>query len=393
MTGDARQGAARPRVQVHLDHGRGLEAWTRRFERGEVWEASPYGYGRAADAVDLAFSEDHPETRVGRFLRRGTAHLLGFDIVHAWRNRRQLAEADVVWTHTEHEHLAVRAVERLRGTDPRPLVAQSVWLWDRWDAYSPLRRSLYRRLLSGDTLHTTLSRENADIARAAIPGAQVALVPFGAEDIAADVTDDIAAGVAADRAAGSSPETAPDGSSIAMVAPGNDRDRDWSTLLAAVAEDPSISATILTRRLAASSTPRLTIRRSRSIAETLDAYRRASVIVVPVRPNHHASGITVGLEAMSLRRPLVIADVGGVRDYFDGYAEFYDAGDAASLRRAIHRAAGRDLSDAPSKASRGLTAADYVARHLLATDLLRGGSASVEQLESFSPLVEHRGVE
>ena len=370
--------SSRRRVYIHLDHGRGLAAWSKRFDRGEVWESSPYGYGKAAEFVDLTVSEDHPETRIGRFVRRGTAHTLGFDFLHAWRNRRRIADSEVVWTHTEHEHLAVRAVERVLRMQPRPLIAQSVWLWDRWSNYSAVRRQMYRRLMSGDTLHTTLSRENADIARSAMPAATVASVPFGAEDIAPALAD--------------ADDLHSVGSTVHVVSPGNDRDRDWDTLLLAVRDDPAITATILTRRLPASTQPRLTIRRSRSVAETLDAYRQASVIVVPLQANHHASGITVGLEAMSLRKPLVIADVGGVRDYFEGYAEFYEVGDAASLRRAIRDASRRDLSVAPTKASLGLTAADYIARHLLATELLLGGVARLTEIESFRPVVKDAGV-
>ena len=105
-------GDERPRVYVHLDHGRSLERWAARHARGEVWESSPYSYADAADQVALQFSVDRRDGRVGRFLRKGSTRILGFDLFHALGNRAGLRRADVVWTHTEREHLAVLTVVR-----------------------------------------------------------------------------------------------------------------------------------------------------------------------------------------------------------------------------------------------------------------------------------------
>lgn len=33
---------------------------------------------------------------------------LGFDLVHAWRDRRALNDADAIWAHTEREHILRR---------------------------------------------------------------------------------------------------------------------------------------------------------------------------------------------------------------------------------------------------------------------------------------------
>ncbi|KJL40818.1 glycosyltransferase [Microbacterium trichothecenolyticum] len=247
------------------------------------------------------------------------------------------------------------------------MIAQSVWLWDRWPSLGRFRRGLYRSLLQGPSLHTTLSRENAEIARAQLQPAPVALIPFGTQDI-------------------SSPNPHSGGSGV--VAPGNDRHRDWQTLMTAVSMPAPIPTQILTRRLKQSDTqnaPSVNIQQSRSTAEMAAAYARAGVVVVPLHSNHHASGITVGLEAMSLSKPLVIADIGGVRDYFEGYAEFYAAGDASSLRTAVGRAAEGVAADAPSKASRGLTADDYVHRHLAATAWLLRTEGSLADIERFAP--------
>ena len=46
-----------------------------------------------------------------------------------------------------------------------------------------------------------------------------------------------------------------------------------------------------------------------------EAYERASVVAIATRPNLHASGMTVSLEAMSVGRPVVITETPGLDDY------------------------------------------------------------------------------
>ncbi|WP_443798338.1 glycosyltransferase, partial [Burkholderia gladioli] len=61
----------------------------------------------------------------------------------------------------------------------------------------------------------------------------------------------------------------------------------------------------------------------------------ADVIVVPLRPNHHASGITVMLEAAAVGKPMIVSDVGGLRDYFpNDCAAYVPAFDASAMRGA-----------------------------------------------------------
>ena len=99
------------RVFVFLGHGFGARQWTERWSNGEIPglnERLPYGYHHAAgkDCI-VEYSEDANENRLTELARRGMRRLLGCDLVHAWRNRKALFAADVVWTHTELEHLAV----------------------------------------------------------------------------------------------------------------------------------------------------------------------------------------------------------------------------------------------------------------------------------------------
>ncbi|MGW3481987.1 glycosyltransferase family 4 protein [Rhodococcus indonesiensis] len=83
--------------------------------------------------------------------------------------------------------------------------------------------------------------------------------------------------------------------------------------------------------------------------EIRELYRRASVVVVPTRPNLHFSGMTVALEAMSTGRPVVVTDSPGaseyVRDGVDGFLA--KSGDArAFARHTINILRNRDLGEA-----------------------------------------------
>src|SRR6266851_4137896 len=106
------------RIFVLLAHSFGARRWQERWARGElagIQEQLPYGYFHCAgDDCEVRYSEDAPENRLAQFLRMCLRRLLGFDLIHAWRNREGIAAADVVWTHTELEHLAVLLLFRLR---------------------------------------------------------------------------------------------------------------------------------------------------------------------------------------------------------------------------------------------------------------------------------------
>ncbi|HJU10196.1 MAG TPA: hypothetical protein VJ728_04935, partial [Candidatus Binataceae bacterium] len=108
-----------------------------------------YGYYRAGgQGWSIEYSDDSDESRLTRLSRQALRKLLGFDFVHVFRNRRKILQADIVWTHTELEHLGVLAFLALFGRRHRPkLIANCIWLFDRWSRLSSIKRSFYRILL------------------------------------------------------------------------------------------------------------------------------------------------------------------------------------------------------------------------------------------------------
>ena len=359
--GDARRGME-PAVHVVVVLGADQDAaqWRQRHARGETLDETPYGYDRAEPLVRLSWTRSATESARARQWRRSIAGRLGFDIVHVWRNRRLIRSADVVWTHTEREHLAVALLQFFVPRGRRvPVLAQSVWLWDAWARWGGARRRVVAALLRTQSIEVVHSRVNRDIARRSVPGRAVELLPFGSAASARPMVR---------QQAGAAP---------LVLAVGNDADRDWSVLAAAAARLPDA------RFHVASSSPRAravewpanaTVRPAATRAELMGLYAAASVVVVPLKENRHASGATACIEALGAGRPLVVTAVGGVDDYVRDEARMVDVGDAEALVNALGDAlAGRVAAPSADAAERrGITQRDYVNRYLLVTAWMLG---------------------
>ncbi|KVQ66653.1 glycosyltransferase [Burkholderia territorii] len=310
------------KVHVHLFYG----ADPRTYRRGENIGCL-YGYHHAeSDEFRLTYSQDGREGRVASLARRALKAALGFDVVHAWRNRAALLGTDVIWTHTEQEHLAAALILKLagaRGKHPL-LLAQSVWLFDKWNTFGAPRRWLYRKLLARADALTTLARDNAELCRRFL-GREAEFVYYGLN------TQDF-------------PPTEPrqwqPNRPLRIAAIGNDRDRDWRTFLAAFGGDERYDVRLATRRRVPREwhAPNVKIGSASGLAKQHELYAWADVIVVPLRPNFHASGITVMLEAAAVGKPMIVSDVGGLSDYFpDDTAAYVPAFDTAAMREAADR--------------------------------------------------------
>ena len=314
------------KVFVQLAHGTDARQWQARLADGRVLgvnEQSPYGYHLAAQwGCDVRFSHDAPESRGMSLLRRGLRRLLGFDAIHAARNDRRLRECDVVWTHTECQTLSVLLLRRWHGGGPR-VIGQSIWLFDDWARLRWPLRALYGRLLRDADVLTVHSPLNLEVARRAVPGARSELVRFG-----------IGSATPLPQRAVRAPSHP-----CRLIAVGNDRDRDWATLIAAVAGDPRFVLTIASRRPPAEmATASANVRHVRVAdnAELFALHADADIAVVPLKANLHASGCTVIQEATLLGLPVVCTRTGGLEAYFaDGEVRYVPVGDAPLLKATL----------------------------------------------------------
>jgi glycosyltransferase involved in cell wall biosynthesis len=357
-------------VFVHLAYGFGGESWNRRWKEGKIIginEPFPYGYHRAnAMGCSVVYSQDLFENAFSRFFRLGARAVLGFDLIHAWRNFDKMHHADVIWTHTESQFLSILFLYRLRRNHRRPkMIAQSIWLFDRWRNFSRFKYYLFSNLIREADILTVHSPANLEVAKRTFPEIRSELVLFG---ISADTKI--------------SPVFRHNGEPLKIISLGNDEHRDWDILIKAVAERPEWTTKIASHNVRLSSagdTRNVEVLTLKNQDELLALYRWADILVLAIKPNKHASGITVIQEAALQGIPIVCSDTGGLRAYFnDSQVRFVPPLDAAALRRAIE-----DLANHPQQrfelareaqdvmGPNGLSSESFVRRHVdISRDLL-----------------------
>ncbi|AFT85740.1 hypothetical protein LMG9964_01894 [Paraburkholderia phenoliruptrix] len=341
------------KVHVHLFYG----ADPRFYRQGDNIGCL-YGYHHAeSDAFALTYSKDARESKPVRLVRRALKAALGFDFIHTWRNRAEMLGSDVIWTHTEQEWLSAALMLRLcgrkSGAHTAPLLlAQSVWLLDKWPSYGILRSWLYRKLMKRADQLTTLASENAALCKRYFDReAKPLLYGLNTRDFPVKAPTDW------------KPH-----SPIRIAAIGNDRDRDWDTLIKAFGHDARYTVKLATRRRIPASlrAPNVEIALFSGIKKQHELYDWADVIVVPLRPNTHASGITVMLEAAAVGKPMVVTNVGALQDYFPASEACYiPPFNPPALRDAVDQlaAAPMDALRQAQAAAAGLLARDLTTEH------------------------------
>ncbi|HEX3495920.1 MAG TPA: glycosyltransferase, partial [Methylocella sp.] len=117
----------------------------------------------------------------------------------------------------------------------------------------------------------------------------------------------------------------------------------------------------------------------KSNSELLGLYEWADVMVLAMKPNIHASGITVLQEGVLRGVPVICSDTGGLKAYFsEAEIKYVPTQDAEAIRRAIQEVAEDDESRwifvkraQARMGPEGLSSHAYVKRHVeLSKELL-----------------------
>ncbi|QKV17932.1 glycosyltransferase family 4 protein [Oricola thermophila] len=323
-------------VFVHLAHAHDARRWRVKWEEGSlvgINDPTPYGYGRAEEmGCSITFSESAPENIAQKLVRLGTRFVLGFDLVHAIRNRKAMMEADIVWTHTESQFLGAAALMALTAGAERPrLLGQTVWLLDDWPRLGALRQAIIRHLMRKVDILTVHSPLNLAASREIFPETRTELVKFG---IPTEYHEE--------------PVTKP-GLPFRVLCVGNDRHRDWRTVISAVRGKKDVELTIISQTADPALVHGIENAHIRSVAnngELLQAYRDANALVMPLLPNLHVSGSTVMQEAALMGVPVIASRVGGLDAYFDDTeVRYVPPRDPEAISAAIDR-----MMDRPDKA-------------------------------------------
>lgn len=314
------------RIFIQLNHGYGARnhpaPWRQdALPAGDGFHTPTHNHMAGPD-VFIEQSEYGEENILSRLFRYGIRSLTGFDFMQAWRNRGGILSADVVWTLTEAQALAVLLLYRLTPlTVHPPLIAQSVWLMDRWP-HEPLWRRLFMRsLLSRVDLLTFVSAENMKYARTLFPGQRMEWVGFPP----------------------AFEETPPErstypvvGQPLRVLSLGTDPQRDWISLLDAVAhlprERPCNAAVGTIRRITG------TAATGRTVAPHAGStfHEHVDILVLSLTENLHPDDMAVIEDAARYGVPVIATDTESLRHYFDDHCVLYvPPDDPAALARAI----------------------------------------------------------
>ncbi|GAC1423081.1 MAG: glycosyltransferase [Burkholderiaceae bacterium] len=367
---DPHPGYIRPKAYVALYHGIDAFRCKQQYEAGITTDESPYGFHHAKQyGFDIIFAQDsarHFQGRVASFITR----LFGFDLLHAWTNRRRVAEADVIWTMTEGEAFAVAFLFALRILPQKPIICNVVWLLNHWNVTLWYKERLYRYLIKYFSVMTVHSERCLAVARQEFPKLRSELMYFG---------------INSDLLAPHPLRTVIPGQPLNVVSLGSDKTRDWETLLAAFGNDARFRLTVVCWRLSESDIAKydnVIILRLSNSADFLACYHAADIAVVPMIENIF-SGITSALDAASVGVPIIASRTGGVPTYFsEDEVYFVPVGDHLAMREAAASSTAAERLAKAERAHHRFLDRDYSSRRLarrycdLSRSLLPGFGAS-----------------
>jgi glycosyltransferase involved in cell wall biosynthesis len=293
---------ARIRAYVDLPSGLDADAWRARHERGEVPDASPYGYHRLARyGIDVTFRRPHAGARVERIARSARHRSGGAELLEAVRDlpTSRRSHADVVLGYDERT--SVPAALLHAGRVRPPVVAGVGWLTERAATHPVLARlaqaALPRAALVWAQCEPMLPLLTSEWG---VPESRVRYLPFGidtdfyTEQPSAEIPDVVASA-------------------------GEDRFRDHGLLVRAVRDlqrtRPGVRLELATG-LPVDVPPDLgVVHTGRLDGRMRDVYQRSSVVAVVLRPSITGSGLSVVLEAMASGRPVVVTANAGIDRY------------------------------------------------------------------------------
>lgn len=278
-----------PRIEVIYQAEQDLESWIRRNAAGEVPSRWPYGlhelsaWNASVNAASVA-----PPGKIPRVMAR---------VVPASLRARMAAGG-------EGRHIGItwdeNAARRMLMLKPhREMFTGVIWLTDMMASGEAAYDGLVRTLRQMDGLWVLNRPQVAALQDLLGPeGPRVTFVPFGVDSTFF------------------TPRSYPDKPMVLSV--GSDRHRDPETLFAALrlvhARRPD--AELLVQTPSDLPAPAgVTKVPAVPHSELRKLYARSSVVAVATKPNLHASGMTVMLEAMATARPVVMSRTVGMEDY------------------------------------------------------------------------------
>jgi len=321
-------------VRAHVLSGHDFSQWRKLHSEGHTPSALPYGVDvleRHGWSLSSAGRADHPAVVK---LRNVVEHRTGMTVEQPVRSIRGIAKSDLVLTLLEREAFLPGLVKgwRVPPFSKRPLVIWSCWLADDlMRADTERRRWLIRRIQSADLI-AHLSRHETEV--------------FTSLGIHEDRLFTMTYGVSHDYYTPQSHER-----DISILAVGQDRGRDYGTLIEAV-RDTRLTLDIVCKpdNLRGITLPE-NVRYHGTVP--IPTYRRllsrANVVAVPTTEMAYPTGSSVALEAASSGCAVVVTGTRAMRDFFEDNrsARFVGEADIHGWRIVL-----QELTDDPRQVAR-----------------------------------------
>lgn len=302
------------RAWVELGPSLDADEWGRRHAAGEVPDVVPYGLDRLVRYGVMPRVRPVVRGQVSRLAAKALRGVSGYQWLEASRAVPPTTDVVVAWD----ERAGVPRTLRRPGV---PVATGVIWVGEpetRRSEWATARTALPRAALVW-----VLSRAQLPILR------ELGVMPRRAEHLVFGVDADF---------------FRPAASSLAepglIVSVGNDRHRDWATLLKAFDETrrrvPGARLEVVTKHHLPP-VPGVIVHERLDHRRLRELYARASVVAVTTSPNLHVSGMTAALEAKASGRPVVLSATAGADDYVDHATEgrLVQPGSVASVGAAL----------------------------------------------------------
>lgn len=287
-------GEGERKVTVHYSRDLDAQSWQQRYDAGEVPDRWPYGLHHLSEGANGV--QVSPASARNSLAIRGVRKLAGG---YDWHRMTSPGDTAVCWDERAGVPVALSGVPTLTGV---------IWLTERSTRHWTDRWA--RRALGRSTVFVLSPLQLPELRdHWGVSADRSHFLPFGV-----------------DKDFWRPAQGAMDG----VLVVGNDRDRDHDTAIQA-ATGTGHRLTVVTKQQVPA--PRVSYL---SHPELVQSYADHAVVVVATRPNLHASGVTVVLEAMACARPVIATRGGGLESYITpDTGVLVPAGDSQALGREL----------------------------------------------------------
>lgn len=296
------------KVAVVLGYGiaSNIDSWSDSYKNDEVNDTLPYGYDRANDdRINVEYvklNKFENGLLFNKYLKYAYLYYIKLPLL--------LFKYDVIWTHYDNDALYIarlRGIPFLNKYMPKQ-IANFVWLVDNSKAYNDRKIKYISKLLN--RIEKIIYHSNSETNKF-----------IDVFETRVDKLQHVHFGINFDAYSDEKPVVKP--KSVAnykeyILSVGSDVHRDIELLDNLACEFPNkvfvlctCNPHYLTKQYKSKNMTVL----SANLSEMRYLYANCSCVIIPLKYNEHVSGCTTLLEAAAMKKPVIITEVPGIRDY------------------------------------------------------------------------------